>query len=279
MHVEDKYVFDKDEVASKLYGTNDLKHPGAAMMKRMKPILVGGKIDLIKRRQADFKEYELTPAQVRALFEEKGWSKVVGFHTRNVIHRSHEFIQMQALNNEFCDGLFIHPVIGKKKPGDFQAKYIIAGYEKMIKDFYPKNKVVFSVFSTFSRYAGPREALFTALCRKNFGCSHFIVGRDHTGVGDFYPPTVSHEIFDKFDIGIKPVRFAKVFYSKKLNCHIHEKENAGHDEADKLHISGTEARKMFERGEVPPDWFMRLEISAIIVSAINNGEKVFINEE
>ncbi len=280
LHVEDKYNFDKKEMNLKLYGTDDAIHPGVAMVNRMKPVLLGGKIDLIRRRRSDFKEYELTPAQVRGLFEEKGWSKIVGFHTRNVIHRSHEFIQLKALNNEYCDGLFIHPVIGKKKSGDFQAKYIIAGYEKMIKDFYPKNKVVFSVFSTFSRYAGPREALFTALCRKNFGCSHFIVGRDHTGVGDFYPPYASHEIFDRFDdLGIKPIRFGKVFYSKKLSQYLHEPETDGHDEADKLHISGTEARKMFEQGDVPPDWFMRKEISGLISKAIKRGEEVFVKDK
>ena len=280
LHVADKYGFDKNEVVLKLYGTDDLRHPGVATINKMKPILVGGQIDLIRRRPADFKEYELTPAQVRGLFAEKGWSKVVGFHTRNVIHRSHEFIQMQALKNEYCDGLFVHPVVGKKKAGDFRTEHIISSYEKMIKDFYPKNKVVLAVFSTFSRYAGPREALFTALCRKNFGCSHFIVGRDHTGVGDFYPPYASHEIFDQFDdLGIKPIRFGKVFYSKKLGRHIHETEDADHDEADKLQISGTEARQMLAKGQTPPDWFMRPEISGLIVDALNNGKEVFVKQE
>lgn len=280
LHLEEKYNYNKQDTAQKLYATDSPLHPGVAALNKMQDVLLGGKIDLFKRRQAEFKEYELTPAQVRGLFEEKGWSKVVGFHTRNVIHRSHEFIQLEALNNEYCDGLFVHPVIGKKKPGDFQAKYIIASYEKMIKDFYPKNKAVFSVFSTFSRYAGPREAIFTALCRKNFGCSHFIVGRDHTGVGDFYPPYAAHEVFDRFDdLGVTPVRFEKVFYSKKLNNHLHEKEAVGHDEADKLHISGTEARKMFEAGQVPPAWFMRPEISEIISQAIGRGEEVFVKPE
>ncbi len=280
LHVEDKYDFDKNEVTRKLYGTNDLKHPGVAMVNKMKPMLVGGKIDLIRRRQADFKEYELTPAQVRRLFEEKGWSKIVGFHTRNVIHRSHEFIQLQALDNEYCDGLFVHPVIGKKKTGDFNAKYIIASYEKMIKDFYPKNKVVFSVFATFSRYAGPREALFTALCRKNFGCSHFIVGRDHTGVGEFYPPYASQEIFDRFDdLGIVPLRFGEIFYSEKLKTHVHENDFPGHPQDDRIQISGTQARKIFEEGGIPPEWFMRPEISELISNAIKNDEEVFMKSE
>ncbi len=280
LHLEEKYHYDKKDAALKLYGTESLLHPGAAALNKMRPVLLGGKIDLFRRRQSEFKEYELTPAQIRGLFEERGWVKVVGFHTRNVIHRSHEFIQMNALENEYCDGLFVHPVIGKKKAGDFNAKYIISSYEKMIKDFYPKNKVVFSVFSTFSRYAGPREAIFTALCRKNFGCSHFIIGRDHTGVGDFYHPYASHEIFDRFDdLGIAPVRFENIFYSKKLNKHLHEKEISGHEEEDKLHISGTQARKIFEDGNVPPSWFMRPEISEMISNAIKCGEEVFVKPE
>lgn len=171
-------------------------------------------------------------------------------------------------------------LLEKKKIGDFNAEYIIKSYEKMMQEFYPKNKVVFVTFSTFSRYAGPREAIFTALCRKNFGCSHFIVGRDHTGVGNFYYPNASHEIFDKFpDLGIKPIKFDKVFYSKKLKCHVHEKDSPHHEEDDKLHISGTQARQMLEKAEIPPEWFMRPEISNLLIEAINKGEEVFVKEE
>lgn len=280
LHVEEKYGFDKEEMAKKLYSTNSEEHPGVKLVKNLKPVLLGGKIDLIKRKDSEYKEYELTPKQVRRLFEEKGWTKVVGFHTRNVIHKSHEFIQLKAMEQENCDGLFVHPIVGKKKVGDFNAKYIINSYEKMMKEFYPKNKVVFVTFSTFSRYAGPREAIFTALCRKNFGCSHFIVGRDHTGVGNFYHPTASHDIFDQFpDLGVKPVKFDNVFYSKRLKTHIHEKDSPEHDETDKLHISGTQARQMLEKAEMPPEWFMRPEISSMLVDAIKKGEEVFVKEE
>ena len=209
----------------------------------------------------------------------RGCVRVVGFHTRNVIHRSHEFIQLEAMKREHCDGLFVHPIVGKKKPGDYHALYIIKSYEKMMREFYPKNKVVFSVFSTYSRYAGPREALFTALCRKNFGCSHFIVGRDHTGVGNFYPPTASHDIFKQFpDIGIKAVTFDHVFYSKKMAKHIHACDVTGFPAEDQLQISGTEARKMFEAGQAPPEWFMRPEISQIIIDAVKKGEEVFVEK-
>ncbi|MBR9706801.1 sulfate adenylyltransferase [Candidatus Pacearchaeota archaeon] len=277
LHVGDKYQYDKKETADKLYCTDDEKHPGVKMLMNMKPILIGGKIDLIKRKDSDYKEYELTPRQVRRLFDDRGWVKVVGFHTRNVIHRGHEFIQLSAMKKENCDGLFVHPIIGKKKSGDYNSKYIIETYEKMMKDIYPKNSVVMATFSTFSRYAGPREAIFTALCRKNFGCSHFIVGRDHTGVSNYYHPNASHQIFNKFpDLGIKPIIFDKVFYSNKLKKHVHEKDVEGEADLEPLHISGTQARKMFEDGKMPPEWFMRPEISKIIMDSIKKGEQVFV---
>lgn len=277
LHLEEKYSFDRREFAQKMYGTDSEEHPGVRIAKAMKPILLAGKIDLIRRRKAEFKEYELTPRQARKVFEERGWAKVVGFHTRNVIHRSHEFIQLQALEKENCDGLFVHPIVGKKKKGDFEAAYIIKAYEIMKKDFYPKDKVVFSTFCSYSRYAGPRESLFTALCRKNFGCSHFIVGRDHTGVGNFYHPKASHTIYERFpDLGIQPILFEQVFYSKKQGDYIHEKDFPNHPKEDQLHISGTQAREMLEKGELPPAWFMRPEISQMIVDSAKKGEEVFV---
>lgn len=277
LHLEEKYKFNKKEAMQKIYTTDDPNHPGVKMIEDMNPILLGGKITLFKRRSAKYKEYELTPKQTRKLFEERGWSKVVGFHTRNVIHKGHEFIQINAMKKENCDGLFVHPVVGKKKKGDFNAEYIIKAYEIMRKNFYPKNRVLFGTFSTYSRYAGPREALFTALCRKNFGCSHFIIGRDHTGVGNFYHPKASHLIFDRFpDLGIIPIRFNKVFYSKKLNKHVHETDYPNHNEKEKDHISGTQVRQIFENGKTPPDWFMRPEISTVISKEIKNGKEVFV---
>jgi len=280
MQVKDKYRFDKAEFCQKLYGTISPEHPGVRWVNAMQPVWLGGQINLIKRKPSEYKEYELTPRQVRKLFMERGWLRVVGFHTRNVIHRSHEFIQLAALNGQYCDGLFVHPVIGQKKPGDFNARYIIKSYALMMQRFYPKDKVIFAAYSTFSRYAGPREAVFTALCRKNFGCSHFIVGRDHTGVGDFYHPQASHEIFSQLpDIGIQPLFFDKVFYSKSLQKHIHTIDTPNHPAEDQIHISGTQARKMLEQKQAPPDWFMRTEISNIIINAINKGEQVFVPKD
>jgi pyruvate kinase len=277
LHLSEKFKYDKEEMLEKLYGTNDDDHPGVRMVRAMQSVFLAGKIDLIRGRQSETRAYELTPKQLRRLFEDRGWARVLGFHTRNVLHWGHEFMQLHAMEEENCDGLLVQPVVGKKKSGDFKPEYIIKSYQKMIESFYPKEKVVFAAFSTYSRYAGPREALFTALCRKNFGCSHFIVGRDHTGVGDYYDPYASHEIFDGFpDLGMTIVKFNEVFYSKKLNKYVHENHGSSHDENDKLRlISGSQAREMFLRGESPPTWFMRPEISNMILEAVNNGEQVF----
>jgi len=278
LNLQEVYHFDKKEYAQKLYGTLDEKHPGVAAALAMEDMFLGGEITLLRRRLSDTGEYELTPSQTRRLFESLGWSKVVGFHTRNAPHRGHEYLQMQAMKDSGADGLLIHPVVGKKKKGDFNAKYILDSYALMIRQFYPKNKAVLAAFATYSRYAGPKEALFTALVRQNFGCSHFVVGRDHTGVGDFYPPTASHDIFDQFpEVGIVPLRFNHVFYSKQLGAHVHEKDDAGaHADEDKLHISGTEARKMLQAKKPLPEWFMRPEVSQLVIDAIARGEEVFV---
>ena len=277
LHLSEKYRFDTEDTVRKMFGTDSDDHPGVRMIRGMQPMLLAGKIDLIRGRQSDTRAFELTPKQLRRLFEERGWAKVLGFHTRNVLHKGHEFMQLKAMEDENCDGLLVHPVVGKKKAGDFKPEYIIKGYERMIESFYPKEKVVFSVFPTFSRYAGPREAVFTALCRQNYGCSHFIIGRDHTGVGDYYAPYASQEIFDLFpDLEIKIVKFNEVFYSKKLNEYVQETGESKHDDSDKLDfISGSQARMMFLNGESPPAWFMRPEISAIVLDALKDGEQVF----
>lgn len=277
--VKDKYEFDKESFAKKLYGTVDPKHPGVAMVMNMQPVLLGGPIKYLPQPEHDpTKAYDLTPRQVRRLFEERSWSRVVGFHTRNIPHRAHEYIQTHAMEKGFCDGMLVHPIVGKKKPGDFQASFIIECYEHMIRDFYPRNKVIFAIFSTFSRYAGPKEAVFTALCRKNFGCSHFIVGRDHTGVGNYYDPYASHRIFDRFpDLGIVPICFDTIVYSERRKTYLHATETPDPSLEDQKHISGSQIRQMFERGERPPSWIIRPEISEIIVAALANKESVFVD--
>ncbi len=276
LHLEEQYTVDREALARRLFGTTSSKHPGVRSMYGLESVFLGGKVDLLRRRNSTTKEYELSPRQVRRLFDEKGWTTVLGFHTRNVIHRGHEFLQLQAMEREFCDGLFVHPIIGRKKPGDYHTKYIVKSYETMMNRYYPRKKVVFGVWSTFSRYAGPREALFTALCRKNFGCSHFIVGRDHTGVGDYYEPDAAHRIFDEFeDLGIVPVRYSEVLYSGRSKNYFFAADDGAHESRDILRISGTEARSMFAQGKKPPAWYMRPEISKIIVEGLRRGDPVF----
>lgn len=279
LHLEEIYPIDKKLTALKIFGTNDESHPGVQSWMRGGEYLLGGKITLFKRRNSPYSVYELTPSQTRRIFTERGWSKVLAFHTRNVIHRSHEFIQLEGLKRSLCDGLFIHPVIGKKKQGDFEADSIVESYELMIEKFYPKNKVVLCSWPSYSRYGGPREAIFTALVRKNYGCSHFIVGRDHTGVGTFYAPKASHDIFDKFneeELGIVPIKFDNVFYSSIKKEHVHEGENPQHSAKGKLHISGTQAREMLKKGKSLPEWFMRSEISAMLKEKLKKGKTVFV---
>lgn len=273
LRIEEIFTADLDALAKKIYGTNDPSHPGAALFARRGNHFFAGPVELVKRVPSQTKKYELTPFQARAIFESKGWSKVVGFHTRNVIHQAHEAIQLAAMKNRNCDGLFVHPIIGLKKSGDYAGNIIVGSYELMLEKYYPKGKAVLGAFSSYSRYAGPREAVFTALCRKNFGCSHFIVGRDHTGVKDFYGPTDSQELFRKLgDIGIEPVFFENYYYCKECDGHV---ETCRHKDSAQ-HISGTGAREMLTAGKAPPDWYMREEISSLIIEEIRKGTEVFV---
>lgn len=274
LHIEDIYTYDLDELSQSFFQTKDPAHPGPQSLRNKDNLFLGGKIDLIKRLPSKHKYFEFTPAEAREIFKAKGWTKIVAFHTRNVIHRAHEHIQNLAFRNCHCDGLFIHPVIGPKKRGDYRYELILKTYELMINKYYPKGKAVLGGFSSYSRYGGPREAVFTALCRKNFGCSHFIVGRDHTGVGNYYEPDAAAKLFAKLgDIGIKPIFFNKVHYCRECNTYV---EECSHENQDALNISGTEARQMLQAGKMPPAWFMREGISQLIIDEIAKGEEAFI---
>ena len=276
--VSQKYTYDKTKLSQKFYGHSDKNHPGVKIINSLNPYFLAGKITLIKCRNSQYKNLELTPKQSRRLFDEKNWTKVVGFHTRNVIHNAHEFIQLSALKRGQCDGIFIHPVIGKKKQGDYNSEFIIKSYEIMQKKFYSENTMVFGAFSTYSRYGGVKEAIFTALCRKNYGCSHFIIGRDHTGVGQKNITDEEIKVAKLFvKLGIEIIKFETVFYSKKNNRYQEEGKNGNHeDEADKLFISGTEARDLLRDYKTPPEWFMRPEISKMIIDALKDGKEVFV---
>ena len=263
VHVEEVYRYDKKEYAAKVFKTVDLAHPGVAKVFSLKEFLVGGPIDLIGEIPNPYEKYTLRPIETRVLFEEKGWKTIVGFQTRNAPHLGHEFLQKTAL--AFVDGVFINPVIGKKKPGDFKDEVILAAYDTLIEHYYRKDTAVMSIWRFEMRYAGPREAIFHAIVRKNFGCTHFIVGRDHAGVGNYYKPYEAQEIFKEFpDLGVVPLFFREFFYCHRCGGVVHEK-TCPHSESDRVRFSGTKIRNMILKGERPPPYFMRPEVVDVIM--------------
>ena len=267
IHIEEIYQFDKEELAENIYQTLDDKHPGVSKVFNMKDHLIGGKIGLFNEYENPFPQYNLKPMETRILFKEKGWRTVVGFQTRNTPHLGHEYIQKAALT--FTDGLFINPVIGKKKKGDFRDDVILKAYEALIKNYYPKDTVVMSIFNTEMRYAGPREAIHHAICRKNFGCTHFIVGRDHAGVGNYYSPYAAQEIFEEFpDLGITPFFFKSFFYCKKCGGIANEKI-CPHSKENYISFSGTKIREIFKNGKIPSKEIMRPEVAKVIAESKN----------
>lgn len=265
LHVEEVYSFDKIACAKSIYQTDDIKHPGVEKMVNMKDRLVGGKVDVIKRiERSPLRKYRMTPAETRAEISRKGWKSVVGFQTRNVPHVAHEMLQKAALN--LYDGLFVNPLIGKKKQGDFKDELILSTYLALIDSYYPKQMVMFVTLHTDMRYAGPKEAIHHAIMRKNFGCSHFIVGRDHAGVGNYYHPFAAHEIFkDYTDLEIEPVFFPAFYYCKRCLMYSNER-NCPHGPELREELSGTNMRKMVSSGEMPASHLMRPEVAKIIIS-------------
>lgn len=263
--------FDPKPYLKKWFGTDSGAHPGVADILSRGEFLLAGGITLIKRLSSPHRQYLLTPAQSRFIFMHKGWSRVVGFHTRNVIHRAHEYIQMRALEITHADGLYVSPVIGPQKKGDFLPEPVLKSYRLMIDSgFYPAGRVLIGCFATYPRFCGPREAAFTAICRKNMGCSHFIIGRNHSGVGDYYRDEDYKKLFSELgDLGITPVFFDAVGYNAK-------KRQYESSDAEPLEfISGTRARQALLNDEPLPDWYMRDPIQRMLKDDIKANEKVF----
>ena len=265
LHVEETFSFDKMACAKDVYQTDDTKHPGVEKMVNMKNQLVGGKIDVIKEGvDLPLRKYRMTATKTREEITRRGWKTVVGFQTRNVPHVAHEMLQKAALN--LYDGLFVNPLIGKKKSGDFKDEVILSAYETLIENYYPKDRAMFVTLHTEMRYAGPREAIHHAIMRKNFGCSHFIVGRDHAGVGNYYHPFAAQEIFKNYpDLGIEPVFFPAFYYCKKCLAYANER-NCPHGPEFREELSGTKMRNMVSSGEIPAEHLMRPEIAKQIIS-------------
>ncbi|EDP62494.1 sulfate adenylyltransferase [alpha proteobacterium BAL199] len=253
---------DKPEIARKVYGTDSPKHPGVAHFLSQGDRFVGGRVTLLERADFDFSPFELTPDQTKAVFRERGWGTVVGFQTRNVPHRAHEYLQRIAL--EIADGLFVQPLVGRKKPGDYTPQAILTGYRTLIERFYPSGRVLLGVLSTAMRYAGPREAVFHAIVRRNYGCTHFVVGRDHAGVGDFYGLYDAHALTRQFDgeLGIEVLRLAGPFYSQFCQAIVTERTCPAHliGTDDVIEVSGTRIRGILAEGATPDPRIIRPEV-------------------
>ena len=272
LDVSDIYTPDMHEMVRKWFGTTSDRHPGVAQLRAGGDTFIGGAVTLVAPVPSPYTPFKLSPHQTRFIFTHKGWTRVVGFHTRNPCHRVHEHIQMQALENTGADGLYISPVIGPKKRHDFMPLPILKSYQVLLDfGFYPKGRVVLGSFSTYSRYSGPREAAFTALCRKNMGCSHFIIGRDHTGVGDFYPANANHALFEGLgDIGITPVFFNAIGYNEESRRY----EEADGEDVVRA-ISGTEVRETLGAGKRLPDWAMRDIVQDMLLDEVAAGRPLF----
>lgn len=259
------YRYDKEDYARKVFGTSDVNHPGVAEVMAKGDYLVGGDIIGAKDNKKIFSEHNFSPNETREIFKSKGWKTVVAFQTRNVPHRSHEHLQKKALAE--VDGLFIQPVIGKKKAGDFKDEVIIEGYKILLEKYYPEGRYFLGILPIKMNYAGPREAVMHALIRKNYGCTHMIIGRDHAGVGDYYERYAAHKIFDRFgedELGVKILKYEDVSH-----CKICEKLTASdeceHNENDRVFLSGTKIREMVKNGEILPEELIRREISEMLL--------------
>lgn len=270
LELTSKYRYNKAHEATQVYGTDDQNHPGVQVLYKKGAIKLAGPIWMLQRyHHPQFPQYQIDPIQSRALFQERGWKTIVGFQTRNPIHRAHEYIQKCAL--ETVDGLFLHPLVGTTKDDDIAADVRMRCYEIMMDRYFPKDRVILAINPASMRYAGPREAIFHALIRKNYGCTHFIVGRDHAGVGNYYGTYDAQKIFERFDpleIGIVPMKFEHAFYCKRSQQMATTKTSPSTPE-ERIHLSGTKVREMLRRGELPPAEFSRPEVAAELARAMN----------
>jgi sulfate adenylyltransferase len=269
LRIGEIYKRDRSKEAMGVYQTEDAEHPGVAAMLAAGELCVAGELRVISLPpHDDFPTYRLTPAQTRAAFAERGWRTVVGFQTRNPIHRAHEYIQKCAL--EIVDGLLVHPLVGATKGDDVPADVRMRCYEALFEGYYPKDRAMVSVFPAAMRYAGPKEAIWHAICRKNYGCTHFIVGRDHAGVGSYYGTYDAQAIFERLEpgeLGIQTLNFEHSFWCNACEGMASPK-TCPHPEGTRVSLSGTKVREMLRNGERPPVEFSRPEVADILIAAM-----------